>query len=308
MIWFGWRQFRGSAVTGAIVLVVAAAAMLIIGIQGRRTGSPADFQSPIYALDALMVMTPALLGLFWGAPLIARELETGTAALVWNQSVTRRKWLAVKLALVGAAGLSAGGAMSLLLGWAAAPLDRVNQERFTTVFFGTRGLVPAAYAIFAVFLGVTVGLLVRRTVPAMALTAAAFVVVQVLMPNVVRPHLMPPRTAAAPVTPAVVRGLTLLGREPTIGGLKIPGAWVISNSDLRTANDRRVAQEKYAACVNGPFEGIPECLGRLNLHVDIAYQPADRYWAFQWLEAATYLALAALLALIAGFRVTRVTG
>ncbi|MEV6847806.1 transmembrane transport protein [Actinoplanes sp. NPDC051411] len=308
MIWFGWRQFRGAAITGSVVLVIAAAAMVIVGLRLRGAGDPAGYQSLIYALDALIVVAPAVLGLFWGAPLVAKELETGTAALVWSQSVTRRKWLAVKLAVVGAAGLITGSAMSLLLGWAAAPLDRVDQQRFTTVFFGTRGLVPAAYAIFAVLLGVTLGPLVRRTVPAMALTAVAFVVVQVLMPNVVRPHLLPPRTTAVPVTAAVVRGLTRLGREPTIGGLKIPGAWVISNSDLRTANDQRVAQEKYAECVNGPFDGIPECLGRLNLHVDIAYQPAGRYWAFQWLETAAYLVLAALLALIAGFRVTRVTG
>jgi hypothetical protein len=53
---------------------------------------------------------------------------------------------------------------------------------------------------------------------------------------------------------------------------------------------------------------MPDCLGRLNLHVDIAYQPAGRYWPFQWLESAFYLLLAALLALIAGFRVTRATG
>jgi ABC-type transport system involved in multi-copper enzyme maturation permease subunit len=34
---------------------------------------------------------PALLGMFWGAPLIARELESGTYRLAWTQSVTRRR-------------------------------------------------------------------------------------------------------------------------------------------------------------------------------------------------------------------------
>jgi hypothetical protein len=282
--------------------------MVIIGEQIRHAESPDHFQSLVYALDALIVVVPAVLGLFWGAPLVARELETGTTALAWTQSVTRRRWLGVRLALVGAAGLVTGGLFSLLLGWAAAPLDRVGQDRFTTVFFGTRGLVPAAYAVFAVFLGVTLGLLLERTLPAMALTAVAFVVVQVVVPNAVRPHLMPPRAAAAPVTAAVIRDLTFLGREPTIEGLKIPGAWVTSASVLRTANDQEIAREKYAACVNGSFDGMPECLARLNLHVDIAYQPVSRYWAFQWLETALYLVLAALLAAIAGFRVTRVTG
>jgi hypothetical protein len=61
------------------------------------------------------------------------------------------------------------------------------------------------------------------------------------------------------------------------------------------------------ACIAEPLDRMPDRLGRLNLHVDIAYQPPGRYWSFQWLESALYLALAALLALIAGFRVTRVT-
>jgi hypothetical protein len=281
--------------------------MLIVGRRIRAAEDPAGYQSVVYALDALIMVAPAVLGLFWGAPLVARELETGTAALVWNQSVTRRRWLLVRLGVTGAAGLITGGTLSLLLGWAAAPLDRMNQDRFTTIFFGTRGLVPAAYAIFAVLLGVTLGCLLKRTLPAMALTAVAFVVVQVVTPNLVRPHLMPPRAATAPVTADVIRNLSFLGQEPTIEGLKIPGAWVIASSELRTANDQEIAREKYTACVGGSFDGMPDCLGRLNLHVDIAYQPAGRYWAFQWLESALYLALAALLAAIAGFRVMRVT-
>ncbi len=281
MIWLSRRQFRGQAWTGATILAVFAAAALILGLRMRHAAEVTGYQSLVYAMDAALLAGPALLGLFWGAPLIARELESGTAALAWNQSVSRRRWLAVKLAVVGTAGLVTGGLAGLVLTWAAAPLDRVNQDRFTTLFFGTRGVVPAAYAIFAVLLGALLGLLVRRTVPAMALTAAVFVAVQVLMPNLVRPHLQPPRTMAAPVTAQVVRGLSFLGQQPSVEGLKIPGAWVISSSDLRTVDGRRIAQERYAACTNGSFDALPDCLAALDLHVDIAYQPAGRYWLFQ---------------------------
>jgi hypothetical protein len=308
MIWLSRRQFRAQAWTGATILAVFAASVLVLGLRMRHATEITEYQSVVYALDAVMLAGPALLGLFWGAPLIARELETGTAALIWNQSVSRRRWLAVKLAVAGAAGLVTGGLAGMLLTWAAAPLDRVNQDRFTTLLFGTRGLVPAAYAIFAVVLGAVLGLLVRRTVPAMALTAAVFVAVQVLMPNLVRPHLLPPRTMATPVTAQVVRGLSFLGQRPSIEGLKIPGGWVISSSDLRTGDGRRIGQQRYAACVGGSFDAMPDCLGALKLHVDIAYQPANRYWAFQGLEAALYLTLAALLALVAAGRVARVTG
>jgi hypothetical protein len=129
----------------------------------------------------------------------------------------------------------------------------------------------------------------------------------VLVPDLVRHHLMPPRTAAAPVTAEVIRNLSFLGQEPSIEGLKIPGAWVTAASALRTADGRPITQERYAGCVAEPLDRMPDCLGRLNLRVDIAYQPAGRHWPFQWLESAFYLVLAVLLALIAGFRVTRVT-
>ena len=49
----------------------------------------------------VLVALPALVGAFWGAPLVARELESGTYRLAWAQSVTRTRWLAVKLAVAG---------------------------------------------------------------------------------------------------------------------------------------------------------------------------------------------------------------
>ena len=60
-------------------------------------------------LGPLMLAVPALLGIFWGAPLVARELETGTYRLAWTQSVTRTRWLAVKVALVGLASVAVAG-------------------------------------------------------------------------------------------------------------------------------------------------------------------------------------------------------
>ena len=43
-------------------------------------------------------LIPAVIGAFWGAPLISRGLEAGTFRLAWNQSVTRTRWTLVKLA------------------------------------------------------------------------------------------------------------------------------------------------------------------------------------------------------------------
>ena len=65
---------------------------------------------------------PALIGACWGAPLVARELETGTFRLAWNQSVTRTRWLAVKLAVVGLTTMAVTEGLSLMQAWWAAPL------------------------------------------------------------------------------------------------------------------------------------------------------------------------------------------
>ena len=75
-------------------------------------------------LSLVSLLVPALIGIFWGAPLVARELEAGTFRLAWTQSVTRTRWLAVKIALVGLASVLAAGLLSLLVTWWSSPLDR----------------------------------------------------------------------------------------------------------------------------------------------------------------------------------------
>jgi hypothetical protein len=142
---------------------------------------------------ALMAV-PAPAGAFWGAPLVARELETGTHRLVWSQSITRVRWLAVKLGLLTLLTLAATGAFSLLLTWAASPWDLIMRNRFGALEFASRNVAPLGHAVFAFVTGVTIGLLVRRTVPAMAITLAIFAVVQTAVPFAVRPYLRSPVT------------------------------------------------------------------------------------------------------------------
>lgn len=310
MIWLSWRQFRAQAVVASIALILLTGYLVVFGKKirdGDYSGAELreHFQNRVYLLDAVLLLAPALIGLFWGAPLVARELESGTHRLAWNQSVTRRRWLTVKLLLTGLAAVLAGALISTLLTWAASPLDQFTGDRFSTIFFGTRNVAPVAYGVFALVLGVVVGLLVRRTVPAMALTLLVFVVTQSLMPNLIRPHLLTPEHMSAPVTAEVVRNLTFLGQQPEIAGLKVPGAWVLSTSELRTADGARVPDTSYGPCVAGSFEKAADCIGALNLHVDVDYQPTSRYWTFQWLESALYLSLALLLAALGLWRIRR---
>jgi ABC-type transport system involved in multi-copper enzyme maturation permease subunit len=166
VIWLTWRQFRAPAAVGAAALLAIATGLVVLGTDLRD--SPAAnlprYEGVLYLLDALLLVTPGVLGVFWGAPLVTREFEAGTHRLVWNQSITRRRWLAVKLGLVGLASMAVAGVLSLLLTWAASPYDAVAADRFTGLVFGARNIAPVAYAAFAFALGAVLGLLVRRTV------------------------------------------------------------------------------------------------------------------------------------------------
>src|SRR5579875_2381229 len=210
MIWLTFRQFRAQAVAALAVLAAAAIAFLITGLRMHHayTADLAscgaqnncsdvlnqlryDYDSPFNLSQLLVLAAPALLGIFWGAPLIGRELESGTHQLVWNQSVMRTRWLAVKLVGVGAATVITAGILSCLLTWWAGPLDQIHGSRFAAMTFASRDVVPLAYAAFAFALGTAAGLLLRRTIPAMAITLAVFLGVQILVPAVVRPELLP---------------------------------------------------------------------------------------------------------------------
>ena len=155
MIWLTWRQFRVQALTAAAVLAAVAillgvtgphmaslyAASGIAGCQGDScansgqrlpltsctTGAVDHVMYPVGLV--LILATPALLGIFWGAPLIAREFETGTFRLAWNQSVTRTRWLMVKLALTGLAAMAVTEALSLMHAWWADPDQQGHQPR-----------------------------------------------------------------------------------------------------------------------------------------------------------------------------------
>ena len=116
---------------------------------------------------------PCLLGVFWGGPLVAGELETGTNQFAWMQSVTRSRWLAVKVGWVLLAAAVWGGAVSALVTWWSGPVNALEHQDFQPGQFDIQGIVPVGYAVFAVALGIAAGTLLRRTLPALAITSPA---------------------------------------------------------------------------------------------------------------------------------------
>ncbi|WP_020575431.1 ABC transporter permease subunit [Actinopolymorpha alba] len=315
MIWLTWRQFRAQAAAMVVPLAAFAAVLAITGTQLRdeydRDG--ADFlpqlsgaNSSLYLIGALAVMVvPAIIGMFWGAPLITRELDAGTHRLVWSQSVTRICWLVIKLGLTGLAAMTVAGILSLAVAWWASPIDTAADAtsvlagfyfpRLSPVIFDARGVAPLGHAAFAFIVGVTMGVLVRRTLPAMILSLAVFLAVQIAMPIWVRPALVTPEQVTTPIT---AENLRRWDGERVHLTLDQPGAWVTAQQTVNAAGQPVAAPSWVTDCL-GQGAAQRACVNKLDqlgYQQLVSYQPADRFWTIQWLELAIYLALAAALA------------
>jgi hypothetical protein len=255
MFWLTWRQFRASVAMMAAALAALAVILVLSGpdladdyssgiAACTESGDCSNFVDRFFqdnrgsglAVTALVLVLPALIGLFWGAPLIARELEAGTHRLVWNQSITRTRWLAIKLGLVGLAAITVAGLGSFAVDWWSDPIDKASVaaaqgSRIEPLLFSARGIVPIGYAAFAFALGVTVGMLIRRTLPAMAITLAVFVALQIAMPQRVRPHLIPATRSNVEITASNLDdfGLPQEDRIQVRATAADAGAWVLSS-------------------------------------------------------------------------------
>jgi hypothetical protein len=348
MIWLAWRQIRTQVFVVYGVLAVIAVALAVTGpnlvhlydttvVHCAKVGDCATAQLGLRQTDRLLqqigllvLVAPALIGMFWGAPLVARELETGTFRLSWTQSVTRTRWLTTKLLVVGLASVAATGLLGLMVTWWSSPIDRVVGTPFSPSFFDRRDLVPIGYAAFAFALGVTAGILIRRTLPAMAATLVAYIAVRFAMLDWVRSRLMAPLR--------VVSAFNANPGPSSSGGSGLNSAdWVISQQTLNRAGkvigqnggigpngslgfnvsgSGRLIMTGVGTCPNrfvppkggsgrGIFSGSPSaqavhafqaCANRLGIKEVLTYQPISRYWPFQMYETAIFIALGLLLA------------
>lgn len=339
MMWMTWRQFRPNAIIAAAALAAVALLLAVTGTAlasdyasagltachpaacagdatAFRDGLGAIYPVLFYAGLIVLYAAPALIGMFWGAPLIAREFEAGTHRLAWTQSVTHGRWTAVKLGCVGLAAVTTTGLLSLMITWWASPLDSVaaaghggGLARMSPLVFGARGVVPLGYAAAAFALGVTAGALIRRTVPAMALTLAVFAVVQVVLPVAVRPHLMPPVTATRALSFRDVGTIEIgNGAAMTVlAQVSAPGALVVSNRTI-TPSGQVFTGPATSACIGPSASACARWLASKHLRQQVSYQPASRFWPLQWIETALYLAIAAALGALCVRQVRRRRG
>jgi hypothetical protein len=318
MTWLTWRQFRVPAASVLTGIVAIGVVLLVTGMEmdGQTNYSDQDF---MYGLTLLvMYVLPGVVGVFWGVPMVTRELETGTHSLVWNQTITRKRWLGTKLGVGVLAAVVAAGLLSLAVSWWASPIDALADQssdanltaRMSPLVFATRGIVPIGYAAFAFVLGIAVGIVLRRTVTAMAVTIVAFIAVMVAVPFLVRPYILPTTEQTVEISRSTLwqlRGsdendqVTLTVMEPA-------GSWTLTNETVDPSGNAISQLPSFMAeCMPRPpvmgeepqsLRPLPDCLAQLNdegYRQHLVYHPLGQFWPMQWIELAFFLALSALL-------------
>jgi hypothetical protein len=331
MTWLTWRQSRGQTIAAAAVVAALAIVLAVTGssvahlydTSGIAGCHPfancralvGDFTSKLPRTDAILyglgiailLIAPGLFGVFWGAPLVTREIEARTFPLAWNQSVTRTRWMAVKVGLVGLLAMVTAGLLSLMLTWWSSPIDtalgvgttsRIDLTRLGPILFDSRDITPVGYAAFAFVLGVTAGVLIRRTVPAMAATLAGFAAVQFAWAIWIRQHLITPVHTIVALDPAYVFQVKSFNDNMIIYAMPNftrQGAWVLSSQIIdRSGHAAHVTTNPV--CFGNNFAACQAWIGRLHLRQIVSYEPASRFWAFQWAETAIFVAIAIALA------------
>jgi len=314
MTWLTWRQHRKQFLFAIIGLAVLAAVLVPTGRSQYRAfdgsglaaclrtmGETIDYRladtdcheplerfsaeySGDFAPAVLLIFLPLLVGLFFGAPLVAREVERGTHRLVWTQGTTRLRWAVTKFGLVGAGALLLAAAYAALASWWLYPIAVAHAGRFDYLAFDVQGIAPVGYTVFTLALGTFAGTVWQKVLPAMALTLVGFVGARVAV-ELARPNFLPPVERRFPV-------VAYTFPNPMLSD------WIL---------DRNVYDASGQVIVpGGDVFCDPPCPeydpAAYNVHL---YQPAGRFWLFQFIEAGLFVVLAATLLALAVYRVRR---
>ena len=300
MFWLTWRQHRMQVLVTAALLLGGGVFLLVHGLRnadmvaalpadpGERERIMGERFRPVYQVLTWLPWAPLLVGLFWGAPVVAREYERGTYRLAWTQSVTRHRWLVTKLAWLGLLAALAGLAVGMMVdAWLATFADTRFADRFgNPTVFGSTGVVSGAWWLFAFMLGAATGAVLRRLLPAMAVTVAVFT--------------------------GLLFGVIGFGRDLYAEPVRIAGGFdevprdaMVEEYGWVSPDGTEYLTADLPVCQSAGRTEYLDCLAEERFSQAIYLHPADRYWRFQWTETALLLVVTAALAAAAGYRVTR---
>ena len=241
----------------------------------------------------LLQLVPALIGAFAGAPVLARELETGTFRFAWTQGFGRWRWALAKLVGLAVVLAAATAAFGALVSWYYQPefatgsqVPGLYQDSPLVTLFSLREVTFPAWTLAAFAIGALAGMLIRRVVPAIVATLAVYAGLAFATAGLLREHYL---------TPLVTSNNFLPGAST---------AWIISQwstKDGRFAfagNPPGSLVNQFCSSVPpdkiGPL-GFAPCLAQHGYTQWTSYQPGTRFWPFQLIEGGWLLALSALL-------------
>ena len=313
MTWAAWRLQRTETIVTAAIVAAVAALLVPVGlhmasvysqdhlsactnVQNFTCGnSVGNFLLRFGGLNTLIGwfnLLPGLVGVLLAAPLLL-ELENGTFRFAWTQSVTRRRWIAGKLGIAVAVALLAALVFSQLITWYQGPLEDLN-GRLESSSFDFGGTVDYAYVLFALGLALVIGVLVRRTVPALIVGFVGYVVARVFTDSWLRQRLLTPLSA------------TWKSSAP---GPNLNHAWVLQEGPSNRFghflfNDSPVAVASPSHC-HSSIIGGHTCVRAFatppSAYMRAVYFPASRFWALQGIETALFGGIAVALILFAAW-------
>ncbi|NEA97640.1 ABC transporter permease subunit [Streptomyces sp. SID13726] len=280
MTWLVWHQHRAAFRT---VLGASALAVAFIVFQ-RSQLHTAGYDATSTGLRLM----PVLLGVFLGAPLFAGDLENGTAKLVVTQSVSRTRWLTTKLALTALVVVVSTVALSVGFGWWWNLYDESTGSAWTSgPVFNNTGPVPVALALLSVFGGVAIGVMLRRTLAAMAVTLGFTVVVQIVWSHFLAHFLL---SLADVATITTNKGVSFQHVMPTLP----PGAHQVnwSNPPYITGDGKLLG---WSTCNEVQTEQAHDlCMKKADVvGWSVDYLPVSQMNGIQWFGASILLALTA---------------
>ena len=296
MAWVTWRQHRTALAGLAVFLGGFAVYLWLSGLPmhdayATECGQPSSLACSAftgrYGPTAILVSiflqaVPALIGAFVGAPVLAREMESGTFQFAWTQGIGRSRWTLGKLVLLAVAVVAAAGAFSVLYSWYNQPFFAAGYAMpLSTRVFDLGEVAFAAWTLAAFAIGVLAGMLIRRTVPAIAATLAVYAGLALTTALYLRQHYM---------TPLLTSKLNL----PS-------SAWIVNQWYTKggkfafPARGSQISNAVTRLCPRN-FNGSPaQCLSQHGYTWSASYQPGGRFWPFQWIEGGWLLALSVLL-------------
>jgi hypothetical protein len=280
MIWVTWRQQRVQIL--ATLGVVVAVSVILVLVRSDVVSLLPDMQAVSekynqflqYFVFAMLAL-PALLGMFAGAPLFAREIDQGTHIFGLTQSVSRRRWLMTKFGMAGGSLAILMFVLGLVAAWALEPVSFVLSGRMASTMFETQGLTVGAYSLVAFALGATAGLLLRNTLAAMVATLVLYTLLIMTVANEVRPHYATPTHYSG--------GISEVGRMEPLGSLTVEYGYVDANG--------KAVNFSSVDCARS-LRPVQDCMREQNVvGAFTEVHLPNQFWRFQLTEMALFLLL-----------------